>query len=70
MKHEKVGDRLVLNISPAGASRWTGSAFDPQRNQGYTVSVHVANKRMTTYGCVVGGLVCQSMRWTRLDRRR
>jgi uncharacterized protein (DUF2147 family) len=70
MKHEKVGDRLVLNISPAGASRWTGSAFDPQRNQRYTVSVHVANKRMTTHGCVVGGLVCQSMRWTRLDRRR
>jgi uncharacterized protein (DUF2147 family) len=58
------------NISPAGASRWTGSAFDPQRNQRYTVSVHVANKRMTTHGCVVGGLVCQSMRWTRLDRRR
>ena len=70
MKHEKVGDRLVLNISPAGASRWTGSAFDPQRNQRYTVSVHVANKRMTTHGCVVGGLVCQSMRWTRLDRQR
>ena len=70
MKHEKVGDRLVLNISPAGVSRWTGSAFDPQRNQRYTVSVHVANKRMTTHGCVVGGLVCQSMRWTRLDHRR
>ena len=70
MKHEKVGDRLVLNISPAGASHWTGSAFDPQRNQHYTVGVHVAKERMTTHGCVVGGLVCQSMRWTRLDRRR
>ena len=70
MKHEKVGDRLVLKISPAGASHWTGSAFDPQRNQRYTVSVHVADKRMTTDGCVMGGLVCQSMRWTRLDRWR
>jgi hypothetical protein len=25
---------------------------------------------MTTYGCVVGGLICQSMSWTRLDRQR
>ena len=46
MKHEKVGDRLVLKISPAGASHWTGSAFDPQRNQRYTVGVHLADKRM------------------------
>ena len=70
MKHEKVGDRLVLKIRPAGASRWTGSAVDPQRNQRYTVRIHVANKRMTTDGCVMGGLMCQSMSWTRLDRQR
>ena len=70
MKHEKVGDRLVLKIRPAGASRWTGSAVDPQRNQHYTVRIHVANKRMTTDGCVMGGLMCQSMSWTRLDRQR
>jgi len=70
MKHEKVGDRLVLKIRPAGTSRWTGSAIDPQRNQRYTVRIHVANERMTTDGCVMGGLMCQSMTWTRLDRQR
>jgi uncharacterized protein (DUF2147 family) len=70
VKHERVADRLVLKIRPAGASRWTGSAFDPQRNQRYTVRVHVANNRMTTYGCVAGGLMCQNMSWTRLDRQR
>jgi uncharacterized protein (DUF2147 family) len=70
MKHEKVGDRLVLKIRPARTSRWTGSAIDPQRNQRYTVRIQVASERMTTDGCVMGGLMCQSMTWTRLDRQR
>jgi uncharacterized protein (DUF2147 family) len=63
---EKVGDRLTLNVRPAGAARWSGDAFDPQRNQTYTIRIHVANERMTTYGCVMGGLMCASMSWTRL----
>ena len=29
---EKVGDRLVANVSPARAARWSGSAFDPLHN--------------------------------------
>jgi len=67
---EKVGDTLVANLRPAGAGRWSGAAFDRQRNQHYTMRVHVANNRMTTAGCVFGGLMCQSMSWTRLDRSR
>jgi uncharacterized protein (DUF2147 family) len=36
VKQEKVGDRLVLKIRRGGASHWTCSAFDPQRDQHYT----------------------------------
>jgi uncharacterized protein (DUF2147 family) len=64
---EKVGDRLTLNVSPTGAAGWSGNAFDPQRNQTYTMNVRVANNRMTTDGCVMGGLMCKSMSWTRLN---
>jgi uncharacterized protein (DUF2147 family) len=63
---EKVGDRLVVNVKPAGANRWSGEAFDPQRHEHYSMKIHVADERMTTSGCVFGGLVCQSMKWTRL----
>ena len=45
---EKVGDRLVLRVKPAGAGRWSGNAFDPQRKQNYAISVHVSRKHMTT----------------------
>ena len=62
---EKVGDTLVATIKPAGAGRWSGTAFDRRRKETYAMKVHVANNHMTTQGCVMGGLVCQSMHWSR-----
>ena len=62
---EKVGDRLILKVKPAGAGHWSGNAFDPQRHQNYAINVRVADKHMTTRGCVMGGLMCQSMGWKR-----
>jgi len=32
------------------------------------MQVHVAGKRMTTEGCIFGGMMCQSMGWSRLGR--
>jgi uncharacterized protein (DUF2147 family) len=65
---EKVGDTLVANLKPAGAERWSGSAFDRRRDRHYTMRVHVDGGRMTTDGCILGGMMCQSMHWTRLGR--
>jgi uncharacterized protein (DUF2147 family) len=62
---EKVCDRLILRVKPAGAGHWSGNAFDPQRKQSYAINVHVTPKHMTTQGCVMGGFVCQSMGWNR-----
>jgi uncharacterized protein (DUF2147 family) len=48
------------------ANRWTGSAFDLQRDQTYAMEMSVAGGRMTARGCIVGGLLCRSVEWTRL----
>ena len=63
---EKVGDRLILKVKPAGAGHWSGNAYDPQRKQNYAINVRVANRHMTTRGCVMAGLVCESMGWNRM----
>jgi uncharacterized protein (DUF2147 family) len=65
---EKVGDRLILKVKPAGAGHWSGNAFDPQRHQNYAINVRVTDKHMTTRGCVMGGFVCESMNWSRMHR--
>jgi uncharacterized protein (DUF2147 family) len=56
----------VVKVKAAGAGRWSGSAFDRKRNRNYTMTVRVADRRMTTQGCVFGGMMCQSMNWTRI----
>lgn len=61
---EKVGDRLVLNVSPAGGAL-KGEAFDPQRRKSYRIQITTGDRSMVTRGCVFAGLLCKDMRWTR-----
>ena len=67
---EKVGDRLILRVRATGAGRWSGSAFDPQRSETYSIRVYVAGRRMTTRGCMMDGLVCESMGWMQFGRSK
>ncbi len=64
---EKIGDRLVMSVKPAGPSDWTGTAFDPQRDRSYRISINVGGASMATRGCILGGLVCKSVGWRKLD---
>jgi uncharacterized protein (DUF2147 family) len=64
---EKVGDRLVLDVSPAGPSAFKGEAWDPQRRASFSFRMDVGERTMTTHGCVLAGLLCKDMGWTRRD---
>jgi uncharacterized protein (DUF2147 family) len=63
---EKVGDKLILKVRPAGANAVTGTAFDPKRNINLSFEMQVEPQRMTTKGCVLGGFLCKSVAWTKL----
>ncbi len=63
---EKIGDKLVMTVTEATPGHWTGSAFDPQRNMRYKLKMDVGDKTMTTSGCVLGGLLCKGVNWTRI----
>jgi uncharacterized protein (DUF2147 family) len=64
--NEKVGDRLVMTIMSDGPDKWVGKAYDPQRHMTFRMTIDVAATSMTTHGCVLGGLLCKSMDWTRI----
>jgi len=66
---EKVGDMLVMYVSPAGASAFTGEAWDPQRRLTFSMRLAVGERTMTTHGCMLAGLLCKDMDWIRLDAR-
>lgn len=62
---EKVGDRLVMTVSPKSDGKLSGTAYDPQRNLTYRIDISVADQSMKTRGCVLGGLLCKSVGWTK-----
>ena len=65
---EKAADKLIMTLSETAANHWAGSAFDPQRNRNYSMEMNVAGDRLTTRGCILGGLLCRSVGWTRIGR--
>ncbi|QFY62448.1 DUF2147 domain-containing protein [Rhizobium grahamii] len=64
---EKTGDTLVMTIKPGTDGVYSGTAFDPQRDLTYKLTVTVNGDQMTTKGCIVAGLLCKGVGWTRID---
>jgi uncharacterized protein (DUF2147 family) len=65
---EKVGDKLIMTLTEASPNHWTGEAFDPKRNRIYSMEMSLEDKHLTTQGCVMGGLFCRSVGWSRIGR--
>ena len=63
---EKVGDKLIMSLKPQAPRTWSGTAYDPQRNLHYKMTLVAAAQSMTTRGCVFGGLICKSVSWSRI----
>lgn len=64
---EKAGDVLVMKVEKVSDSQYSGSAFDPQRDMSYKITLDVGATRMTSKGCVLGGLLCKGVGWTRIN---
>lgn len=62
---EHIGDRLVMKVSGNGSSL-SGTAYDPQRKLNYNLDIDVGPQSMHTRGCVLAGIVCKTVNWTRV----
>jgi len=61
----KVGQQVFFDMKPAGANVWKGSAFNPEDGKTYSGKLNLSGDHLTTAGCVLGGLICKSVDWTR-----
>jgi uncharacterized protein (DUF2147 family) len=55
-----------MTLQPRDPVRLAGEAFDEKRGLKYTMLISVGQHAMTTQGCVLAGIVCKTMNWTRL----
>ena len=61
----KVGERVVYDMRPDGSESWSGKASKPGEDKTFSGQMTVAGSTLTLSGCLVGGLLCKSVTWTR-----
>jgi uncharacterized protein (DUF2147 family) len=61
----KIGQQVFFDMKPSGDDAWTGSAFNPDDGRTYSGKMTLSGDHLMTAGCVLGGLICQSVAWTR-----
>lgn len=62
-----VGQPVFLKLARTGETLWTGEAFNPEDGRTYQGRVSIDGKTLTTTGCVLGGLICKSETWKKVD---
>lgn len=63
----KIGQRIFYDMKPNGAGRWSGSAFNPEDGKTYSGTMALSGETLTTSGCVMGGLICRSVKWSKVN---
>lgn len=63
-QHEHVGDVLIFNVR-ATENGYSGTAHDPQRNLELSAHLQLVGDSLTSRGCILAGLWCRRMHWTR-----
>jgi uncharacterized protein (DUF2147 family) len=63
----KIGQRIFFDMKPSGTDSWSGNAFNPEDGKTYTGKMSLSGNTLTTSGCVMGGLICKSVTWTRVN---
>ncbi len=64
---QRVGDRLVLKLTPLSSSVFQGQAYDVRRQKTYKITITVQGTTLNTTGCVLLGIVCKGADWTRIN---
>ena len=63
-----VGAELFSDYRPAGAGDWAGTLYVPDRGKRVASRLKADDGRtMKVSGCLLGGLVCKTQTWVRMD---
>jgi uncharacterized protein (DUF2147 family) len=63
----KVGQRVFFDMKPNGENKWSGKAFNPEDGKTYSGNMTLSGRSLTTSGCVLGGIICRSVNWSKVN---
>ena len=61
------GKQIVRAMSPKGEGTYEGKVWRPANDKIYFGKMQVGGKKLTLKGCVAGGLLCASQKWTKIN---
>lgn len=64
---ENKGKMLVINMVNVGGGKYEGNVWRPSNDKIYIGKMTLNGNEVDLAGCVLGGLVCASQHWTRLQ---
>jgi uncharacterized protein (DUF2147 family) len=62
----RVGDRIFFAMERIRPDLWRGKTLYPEDGEVYDATMQLKSAVLTTSGCAAGGLICKSVRWTRI----
>jgi uncharacterized protein (DUF2147 family) len=63
-----IGVQIVLGMKPAGADKWTGQVYNAEDGKTYSGNLtYSGGNSLQLLGCALGGLVCKSQTWSKVN---
>jgi uncharacterized protein (DUF2147 family) len=63
-----IGIQIMFGMKPSGPDKWSGQVYSPEDGNTYSGSLTDSGANaLKLEGCVLGGLICRSQAWTRVD---
>ena len=63
-----IGTALLRSYRANGAAQWTGQVYIPDRQASYYSTIQLVDAQtLKVSGCILGGLICKSQLWHRVQ---
>src|SRR6266480_2794216 len=63
-----IGVQIVLGMKPSGEGKWAGQVYNAEDGKTYSGNLtFTGGDSLQLQGCALGGLVCKSQTWTKVN---
>jgi uncharacterized protein (DUF2147 family) len=63
-----LGVQIVLGMKPSGTDKWNGQVYNAEDGKTYSGNLtYSGGTSLQLQGCALGGLVCKSQTWTKVN---
>jgi uncharacterized protein (DUF2147 family) len=63
-----LGVQIVLGMKPNGTDKWSGQVYNAEDGKTYSGNLtYSGGNSLQLQGCALGGLVCKSQTWTKVN---